>query len=139
MKDRPAYRIKVQGVLIDVTKEIYLTYYRMARRAKHLNEKDELHGVVSYNELDTDGLLGQETMPDLNSESVEDMATHTLMYEKLHQCLKLLSKSEQELIHALYFDGKSEHQLFRETGIPQKTIHNRKVRILRKLKNFMEK
>jgi len=73
------------------------------------------------------------------AERVEDTAVKTVLIEKMLSCLKLLTPEEQELIAELFFKEKSEHQLFRETGIPQKTIHNRKVRILKKLKNFIEK
>lgn len=138
MKERNEYKIKVCGVLVDVTKEIYFTYYQMARRAKHLKEKDEFHGVVSYNELDTDKLLGEETMPDLKSTPVEDAAVHALMCEKLHLCIRQLTQGEQELLGAIYFEGKSEREFSAETGIPYMTIHDRKVKVLKKLKKYME-
>jgi predicted GTPase len=34
-------------------------------------------------------------------------------------------------------DNKSEHQVSRETGVPQRTIHDRKIKILAKLKRLM--
>ena len=139
MKERSEYKVKIQGVLVDVTKEIYLTYYQMARREKHLEEKDAQHGVVSYGELDTVELLGEEAMPDMNSDSVEDSAIHMLMCEKLNQCLMQLPASEAELIIALFFDGNSERQISIKCGIPYMTIHDRKIKILGKLKKLMEK
>ena len=33
-----------------------------------------------------------------------------------------LTKEEQEVIFALYFQNKSQHQYAKETGIPQMTI-----------------
>ncbi len=48
------YKIKIQGNLIEVSKEIYLTYYRMADRAYALQRKDRAHGTVSYSALDTE-------------------------------------------------------------------------------------
>jgi hypothetical protein len=33
--------------------------------------------------------------------------------------------------------NKSEHQVSRETGVPQRTIHDRKIKILAKLKRLM--
>lgn len=72
-------------------------------------------------------------------ESVEDAAVKSIMIEKMRTCLKLLTPAEQELITELYFKGKSERQLSKETHIPYMTIHDRKVRILNKLKKLIEK
>ena len=72
-------------------------------------------------------------------EGVDDAAIKTVMIEKMLICLKQLSTEEQELITALFFKGKSEHQVSREIGIAQRTIHDRKIKILAKLKKLMEK
>jgi DNA-directed RNA polymerase specialized sigma24 family protein len=50
-----------------------------------------------------------------------------------------ISPEEQKLITALFFNDKSEHQMSRETGVPQRTIHDRKVKILTKLRKLMKK
>lgn len=138
MAERKEYKINIQGQLISVSEEIYLTYYRMKRREQHLEEKDRSHGVFHYSALDTEETNGEDAIPDLNSSQVEDLVTDKLLAEKLHQSLSQLSKEEQELIFTLFFQNKSEHQVSRETGIAQKTIHNRKVRILSRLKKLME-
>ncbi|WP_018306621.1 sigma-70 family RNA polymerase sigma factor [Desulfitobacterium hafniense] len=139
MAEKKEYRIKVQGQLVPVTEEIYLTYYRMNRRERHLEEKDQAHGVFSYNALDTEETNGEGAIPDLVSPRVEDLIMDKLIAEKLHQCLSQLAKEEQELIFTLFFQNKSEHQLAAETGIPRMTLHDRKVKILRTLKKLMEK
>lgn len=132
------YRIKVQGQLVPVTEEVYLTYYRMRRRELHLEEKDTAHGVFHYSTLDTNETNGEDAIPDLNSPRVEDVIVDKLVAEKLHQCLAQLTKEEQELIFILFFQNKSERQLAGETGIPQKTINDRRHRILVKLKKLMK-
>ncbi len=139
MAEKKEYRIKVQGQLVPVTEEVYLTYYRMKRRELHLEEKDAAHGVFYYNALDTDETNGEDAIPDLISPHVEDVVTDKLIAEKLHQCLSQITKEEQELIFTLFFQNKSEHQLAAETGIPRMTLHDRKVKILRTLKKLMEK
>ena len=48
MAEKKEYLIKVQGQLIPVTEEVYLAYYRMKRRERHLEEKDIKHGVFYY-------------------------------------------------------------------------------------------
>ncbi|WP_312699241.1 sigma factor-like helix-turn-helix DNA-binding protein [Sedimentibacter sp.] len=138
MAERKEYKIKIQGQLISVSEEIYLEYYRMKRRELHLEEKDKAHRVFLYSALDTEETSGEDAIPDITSPKVEDVVTDKLLAEKLHQCLNQLTKEEQELIYILFFQNKSEHQVSRETGIAQKTIHNRKVRILSRLKKLLE-
>lgn len=139
MAERKEYRINVQGVLVEVTKEVYLAYYRIERHTRTLDEKDERNGKVLYSALDTEETLGEEMIPDIGAASVEDVAVGNILCEKLHQCLTLLPEEERELLHALYFEGLSERQLSNRTGIPYMTIHNRKSRTLKKLKAMMEK
>lgn len=139
MAEKKEYRIKIQGQLVPVTEEVYLTYYRMKRRELHLEEKDMAHGVFYYSALDTEETNGEDAIPDRTSPRVEDMVVDKLIAEKLHQCLSQLTKEEQELIFTLFFQNKSEHQLATETGIPRMTLHDRKVKILRTLKKLMEK
>jgi len=133
------YQIRIQDNLVPVTEEVYLTYYRMRRRELHLQEKDVKHGVFFYSALDTSETNGEDAIPDLISPRVEDIVVDKLIAEKLHECLAQLPKEEQELIFALFFKNKSEHQLAAETGIPRMTIHNRKKRILARLKKLLEK
>lgn len=139
MAEKKEYRIKVQGRLIPVTEEVYLTYYRMKRRELHLEEKDARHGVFFYSGLDTTETNGEDAIPDLISPRVEDVAVDKLLAEKLHQCLAELTKEEQKLIFTLFFQNKSERQVSDETGIHYMTIHDRKVKILRTLKKLLEK
>ena len=139
MAEKKEYRIKVQGQLVPVTEEVYLTYYRMKRRELHLEEKDTAHGVFSYSAMDTEETNGEDAIPDLISPRVDDMAVDKMMVQKLHQCIAQLSKEEQTLIMELFFKCKSERQLSDETGIHYMTIHDRKVKILRTLKKLMEK
>lgn len=73
------------------------------------------------------------------AESVEDVVSKTIMIEKMLYCVKLLDLEDQKLIAELFFKGKSERELSAETGIPNMTLHDRKIKILGKLKKLMEK
>ena len=139
MAEKKEYRIKIQGQLVPVTEEVYLTYYRMKRRELHLEEKDAKHGVFHYSALDTDETNGEDVIPDLVSPRVEDIAIDEVMSQRLHQCIKQLSKEEQALVFALYFQGKTQVELERETGLKQQTISYRDRQIRLKLKKMMEK
>lgn len=130
--------IKINGELINVSEEVYLTYYRMRSRESYLDKKDIRNGKLLYSSLDTDEMLGEEGIPDLNAESVEDAAIHKIMEDKLHHCLDLLPMHERELLIELYFNEKSESQLARELGVRQPTIYYRKQNILKKLQKMIK-
>lgn len=86
-----------------------------------------------------DRLLDEDKQFKMESESIEDIVVKSVMIEGMMACLKTLPKEEQNLIYELFFYGKSEHQLSAEIGIPRMTLHDRKVKILRKLKKLLEK
>lgn len=132
------YQIKVSGSLVEVTEEVYLAYYRMDRRARFLVEKDQKHGCVLYSDLDTDETTGEEMLPDLQSLSAEDVVIRNVLSEQLHQYMLMLPQEDQRLLHSLYFEGLTERQLSKQTGVPQQTIHNRKRRAIEKLRKMFE-
>ena len=133
--------IRVGGQLVPVTEEVYREYHRMNRRERYLEERDAVHGKVLYSGMDTDEMLGEETIPDLNAKSAEQIVVDEIMGELLRQCLGLLSEDERKLIDALFFSnsgiGMSEREYAAVSGIPQQTINSRKARILAKLKKLL--
>ncbi|MEN6325636.1 MAG: sigma-70 family RNA polymerase sigma factor [Syntrophomonas sp.] len=95
--------------------------------------------LLSSREDSYERLLEEQHQFAIETEGVEDTAVKTVMIEKMLTCLKLLTLEEQELVKELFFKDKSEHQLSRETEIAQRTIHDRKVKVLAKLKKLLEK
>lgn len=108
MAEKKEYRIRVNGILVEVTQEVYQSYYRMKRRESFLIEKDMNHGVELYSNLDTDETLGEEMLPDLHSPDVEEHAITNVLSEKLRRCISQLPEAERQLIYAIYYEGLSE-------------------------------
>lgn len=131
------HQIRVQGQLVPVTEEVYLTYYRMKRRELHLQEKDAKHGVFYYSALDTSETIGEDAIPDLISPRVDDMVVDKLMAQRLHDCIKQLTEKEQEIIDGLFFQEKSESMMAAEIGMSQQLVNYRKQKILIKLKKLL--
>ena len=129
--------IRVAGELIEVTKEVYLTYYRGKRREIAQHEKEQSHHVISFDALDTEGLQGAQMLANTASPEPEDIVIAKIMCEKLHACMAKLSEDEQILLRMVYFDGLSERDAAQKTGIPLMTLHNKKERILAKLLKLM--
>ena len=122
-----------------MSEEVYLAYFRGQRRWLAQKERDTYNGVVSYDAMDTEDMLGEGTIPDVDTPKVEDTVVDKLLREKLYRCLAQLPKSEQDVLYALYFDGLSERQAGVKFGSHYMTIHNRKVKLLQQLKKMMEK
>ncbi len=70
--------------------------------------------------------------------SVEDSVIKAIMIQQLKESIELLSSDEIEMINALFYRGLTEREYAQITGIPQKTINDRKLRTLRKLKKLLE-
>lgn len=131
------YIIRVQGELVEVTEEVYRAYHGLERHTLTLDEKDERNGKTLYSSLDTAETLGEEMIPDLDAVSVEDAAIALIFHEQLRRALALLAPAERKLIDEIYFKGLSERQVSKQSGVPYMTVHNRKVRILKKLSRLM--
>ena len=138
MAEHKKYYIHVPGALVEVSEGVYFAYYQEKRRGRTLREKDERNGAVSYDELDTPELTGQEMIPDRDAVSVEDAAIANILRDRLYRCLAALDEPDRQLIQALYFEGLSERKYAKRVEIPQQTISDRKRRILARLKKLLE-
>ena len=137
MEEREKYQLPVEGKMIDVTEEQYRAFYKYKRREKYLEERDQKHKLYHYSDLDTEELLGEEMFSYPNEESIEEQIVDRLLIESLLRCVRKLPEEDQELIRALYYQGKSERAYANEFGISQKMINNQRNRILDKLRNLM--
>ena len=137
MAAKEKFFIRVKDELVEVTQEVYLTYYRARRRELAQIEKERRHRVLSYNALDTSGALGAEMLADTASDEPEDIVIARLMAKKLYACLSKLSEEERRLVQLLFFENASERAAALRLGLSAMTVHNKKERILAKLLKLM--
>ena len=130
------YTLVVHKKRIPVSKEVYAAYYHCRDREKYLDELAEKNNISL--EACSERGIQVEYLITTAQDSVEDRIMLKDLIARMMESLTLLDKSEQMLIHELFFKGKSERQLSTETGIPQKTINDRKHKVLLKLKKFIE-
>lgn len=140
-KTMPGYLDKkfvfLHDCLMEVSESFYLDFYKDKRRQKYLDECAAQYGTISYDMLSTDDFNGEDILIDRDVDIAEEVAEKMTM-EKLKQSMSLLSDGERELLDVLYFQGRSEREWSKVSGIPQKTINDRKRRILAKLKKLLE-
>lgn len=137
MTDKEHYFIPIEGKLIEVEENVYIAYYKMGRRERYLVERDQKNGVLSYDALDQDGIVGQRMMNDPEADSLEDLVLAKELKSTLHRCIEILSKSERELIQAIYFDGMSDTEYSKRINKTQQTVSYRRKKVLSKLKRLM--
>lgn len=94
------------------------------------------YAEVSYDALSDGVCFGDELIAD-DTMDVSAEAISNCMEMALHAALDQLTPAEQQLIHALFFDGMTEREYAQSSGLAPMTVHNRKVRILEKLKKII--
>lgn len=138
MADKEKYMINIQGNLIEVSEDVYYAYFRMERQERWQEEKKQVHDVLSYDALDNEEIVGAEMIPDLTSPSLEENVISRELKDRLHHAVEALPRVERELIHAIYFEGKSEREYAKQQGCSQNKIYKRRIKILSKLKMFLD-
>ena len=138
MAEKKEHIINVHGDLVEVSEEVYLTYFRMDRQARGVDEKDYYNNTFKYDALDTDEMLGRESFADTEATPVEDIAIAHIMEEKLHNCLAVLSKAEQVHIYRRYWEGLTQSELAESYDVSQQALSYHEKCILAKLKKLLE-
>ena len=128
--------IPMHGMLMEVDEGFYKEFYRQKDRDEYLTWRTK-NKDVSYNEYDTDECSGEDMLIDPDGDVATQVADK-LMAEHLRHIVSFLPDDERELIEALFFKGYSERKWSKISGIPQKTINDRKQKILLKLKKILK-
>lgn len=130
------FKIKINKEIISVNEEIYITYYKMARRERYLSEVS-LKNELSYNQLmDKDYPI--ETKMIKSQKLIEDEVVERIMIDKMTKAIKNLTDKERFIISELFFNAKSERELANLMNIPRTTLHSKKIKIINKLKEFIK-
>lgn len=134
-KEREHYVLYTNGLLVEVTKEVYLEWYRSRRREKYQMEKQKKYGVCS---LEAVGQLAQEGQ-NIWDNNPENACIEKERKEYLRQGIQTLSEEEQFLIFLLFYEEKTVKEAAAQLGYSRKTITNRKKAVLQKLRAILEK
>lgn len=128
------YYIKLNdGQVVPVTEEAYREYKRPQwREAKQKKVRQMREFSLEYMIEN-----GMEHIYSDNQKLVEEIAEDNLMLEMLMKALETLTDDERSLINELYFNEKSEREVSKSIGVPQRTINSRRQAIIKKLKKIM--
>lgn len=135
-KEREKYFIRLGGsTLVEVGREIYLEWYRSERRERYQRERDRKHGVCSINKLHEKGYYPEKSNY-LNDTTLETVLKDECR-DRLENALKKLSEQEKRLVRLLYFEDMTVKKTAEIFGCSRKTIHNRREKVLEKIRKMM--
>jgi len=124
------YFIELNGRQIPVSKEVYYVFKRPAWRERKRRQ------VRAEKELSLEAFADAGFEIPSGQALVDEIVEDKLLLDMLSKALSELTDEERFLIDELFYQEKSERTVARETGLPQKTINNRKRAIINKLKKF---
>ena len=149
--DADKKRIWVRGQYVEVTDEVYAAYMQSDRKMRYfendlkterfvLGKEGQVVQIIPSREDSLDRLMDENAQQfSGGEESVENIVLNKLEVDKLHTALAMLTSEEQALIQALFFEEHTESELAVKLGISQPAVYKRKMKILKKLKSFLEK
>jgi DNA-directed RNA polymerase specialized sigma subunit len=141
-EERANYYLNIDGQAVPVSEQIYRVYQHYERKEEYFSydlktEKfqKETASFLPSREDSYERLLEKDRQFAASGQSVEEQAVSSVWLEELVQCL---SADERIILHKLYFEDKSERIASMELGISKTALHQRKVKLLQKLKIFLE-
>lgn len=132
-KERKSYVLRMgDGTLVEVTREVYLEWYQSRRRERYQQERNQKHGVCSFEELEEKGCFCVPV-----TDSLEEMAIRKMCIEKLRGVMDELPEADMYLLYLLFFEELTVKEAAQLCGCSRKTIENRRKRILKELSEKM--
>lgn len=129
------YFIKVQNVLVEVSREVYIAYFTMERREKYLIERDKAHGLLYYDAWSMGNTNGVDYIKDTGV-NVEEEALKCV-YSDIWSYVD--SVGDKYNICRFMAMGKSEEEIAERIGITQQAVNKAKRKLFWKLKEILQK
>jgi hypothetical protein len=148
-----SYFIIIEGEDVEVSEEIYTVYAQGAYKMDYMENglkrdrvkkdadskafKDASNQIIYQPELETslEKLMVEDWEFCSPEPLLEDAVIERLEIERI---LNLLDADERSLVTALFIEELTEREYSEKTGLCQKTVNNRKHKILGKLKDLLK-
>lgn len=141
-EERANYYLYIDGQAVPVSEQVYRVYQHYERKEEYFSydlktEKfqKETASFLPSREDSYERLLEKTQQFADSGQPVEEQAVSSVWLEGLLECL---SADERIILHKLYFEDKSERIVSTELGISKTALHQRKVKLLQKLKKILE-
>lgn len=134
MSKKKEYAIIVRRERVVVTYDVYKAYHTEREHSRYLDSEARDHEIsMEWSEDHGVNPIYANAAP-----SPLDIIIRQELMAKLREALRSLPENDRRLIHALFFERKSERQMAGILGITQRGVNKRKARILAKLKKIIE-
>ena len=132
-KDR--FFLNMKNVVLECSKEEYLQSRTEKRRSDYLAESKKGWTIISLFAQADKEATGEEVIPDPDAD-VEENILHTLAVQRVREVVDALPEEDAALLRALYLQTPplTLRAYSEKTGIPVMTLHYRKEKLLRLLK-----
>lgn len=135
------YFYPFKDCLMEVSREDRSFFYSTAESGRFVDQqkrkKQRKMEVVSLDALSSQEHRHMDILQDTTVDLLADLEIR-MELEQLKRAERQLEESELQLIVKIFYENKSERQIEKETGTPQRTINNRKHRVLDKLLKLMK-
>ncbi|WP_017767260.1 sigma factor-like helix-turn-helix DNA-binding protein [Streptococcus agalactiae] len=131
------YYLYVNGQKVRVSEQIYKVYWREKEHEKYLEQVDKKNHLLFFSSLDQDGHFVDSIIDE--SVDVEKIVETQMMIEAVRDAISRLNAEERDIIERLYFNDETLSSVAIDKGVTYQTIQWRKDRILRNLKEILEK
>ena len=132
-KERDKYVIRLgDGTLVEVSREIYLEWYRSERRERYQKERDRKHRVCSLDELQEKGCFYERFV--CSEDMTQETALRNVLRKRLRTVLVYLPEKDAQLMWLLFFEEMTVKEAGEVIGCSRKTIAKHRERILEDLR-----
>lgn len=123
---------------VEVSNAVYNCYRRTSWAICYNDQQFHAH-EIQFSSLKGGEGDAFEGFSEFISEALdpERLLCEALPDQALYHAFMRLTPADRQLLRALILEGKTERWYAQQTGLSQKTIHNRKQHAIRKLKRFL--
>lgn len=140
----------IDGQPVQVSEEVYREFMRAEEKERYFMRRlkkgrflvDSEQQMVTYipsREASYEQLLEEDWDFPSPCETVDETAVKAYLLEKLQEALHSLSDEEMALIQELFYLEKTEREVCAALNVAKSTLHDRKARVLEKLRKQLEK
>ena len=124
---------------VTVTEEVYRAYCRTGWDIKDNDQRFFDH------EIQLSGMIGsqdgayenfREFVDTVNTP--ENIIFDQMEKEDLYQAVSALPATDRALVQGLFFEGMTEREYAEQMGVFRNAVHEKKVRLIKKLRKFLE-
>lgn len=131
------YFFKINGEMIEVSKEVYNVCFNSYTKSLRDNRRDEEAGLSSIDAMNKEGHALIDVIA--SNGNIEDEVYLNIMIERMKEEINQLDEEEKKIIFGILLEDKSIRKMAVEMNMPEMTLHDRKKRILKKLKKKLMK